>query len=158
MEINFYQVLFQALNFGVILWVLTKYLYKPVLKLLDDRAAKINEGMAAAERNLKASDEAEKTKKSELAKARKESAALISKAESEARAKADTILAEARRKAKEESTKILADAQKEVAGSKAKLEKEAATLGAAMVKAALAKSLSTKEIESITSSMLKSLK
>jgi len=78
MEINIWQVLFQVINFGVILFVLNKILYKPVLKLLDDRAKKINEGQAMAEKNLKEAAELDKVRKTELAKVRKEASAIIS--------------------------------------------------------------------------------
>ena len=57
MEINLYQVLFQIFNFGVVMYLLNKVLYKPVLKMLDERAKKINEGMALADKNLKAAEE-----------------------------------------------------------------------------------------------------
>jgi len=158
MEINIWQIAFQILNFGLVMFLLNKVLYKPVMKMLDDRAKKINEGMAAAEKNLKANDEIEKTKKTEASKARKEASTIISKAESDAKIKADGIVADARRKAKEEATKIVADAQKELDSSHAKLEKEAVSLAGALAKKALEKSLSSKEIEAITAGMLKANK
>ena len=84
MEINIYQILFQILNFGVVMYLLNKVLYKPVMKMLDDRAKKINEGMSQAEKNLKAGEEIEKTKKAEVSKARKEASSIIAAAEVDA--------------------------------------------------------------------------
>lgn len=154
MEINIYQILFQILNFGVVMYLLNRVLYKPVLKMLDDRAKKINEGMSQAEKNLKAGDEIEKTKKAELAKARKEASSILAAAESDARHKADDILKKAHDKAKEDAAKLLTGAEKELENSRAKLQKEAVSLAGALAKKALEGSLTAKEIEAITKKML----
>lgn len=155
MEINIYQILFQILNFGVVMYLLNKVLYKPVMKMLDDRAKKINEGMSQAEKNLKAGEEIEKTKKSEVSKARKEASAIINAAEVDAKKKADEIIKKAHEKAKEEVANMTKAAEKEIENAKAKLQKEAATIAAAMAKKALEGALSAKEIEAITAKMLK---
>ena len=155
MEINVYQILFQIFNFGVVMYLLNRVLYKPVMKLLDDRAKKINEGMSQAEKNLKAGEEIEKTKKAELAKARKEANALIATAEADARRKADEIIKKAHDKAKEDVAKLTASAEKELAQSKARLEKETVSLAGALAKKALEGALSAKEIEAITSKLIK---
>ena len=50
----------QVVNFSVILIVLRKFAYKPILKMLSDRREKIEEGIKMAdqaEKNLKESDE-----------------------------------------------------------------------------------------------------
>lgn len=154
MEINIYQILFQILNFGVVMYLLNKLLYKPVTKMLDDRAKKINEGMSQAEKNLKAGEEIEKTKKAELSKARKEAGAIIAAAEVDAKKKADEIIKKAHEKAKEEVANMTKAAEKEIENSKAKLQKEAATLAAAMAKKALEGALSAKEVEAVTKKML----
>ena len=155
MEINIYQILFQILNFGVVMYLLNKVLYKPVIKMLDDRAKKINEGMSQAEKNLKAGEEIEKTKKAEVSKARKDASAIVTAAEADARRKADEIIKKAHDKAKEEVANMTKAAEKEIENSKAKLQKEAATIATAMAKKALEGALSAKEIETITAKMLK---
>lgn len=158
MEINIWQILFQIFNFGLVMFLLNKVLYKPVMKMLDDRAKKINEGMSQAEKNLKAGEELEKMKKLELTKARKEAAAIMSKAEADARVKADTLIGEAKKKAKDEAAKLLDNANKEIESNHAKLEKKAVELALAMTKATLANSLSSKDVETITTGMLKAIK
>jgi F-type H+-transporting ATPase subunit b len=155
MEINFLQVLFQVVNFGVILFLLNKILYKPVLKLLDDRAKKINDGMAMAEKNIKEAGETEKLKKAELAKARKEANAIIVLAEKDAKAKADSIIREARAKAKAEAVTILDQANKEVEHNQAKRAKQMGVLATKQLESALGKTLTAKEIDAITVAMLK---
>ena len=155
MEINIYQVLFQIFNFGVVMYLLNKVLYKPVLKMLDERAKKINEGMALADKNIKAADESEKSKKAEIAKARKEASVILATAEKEAKAKADKIISEAKAKAKAEAAAMMDSAAKEIESNKAKADKAIATLATKQAQLALGGSLSAKEIEAITTSMLK---
>jgi len=137
MEINFLQVLFQVVNFGVILFLLNKILYKPVLKLLDDRAKKINDGMYLAEKNIKEAGETEKLKKAELAKARKEASAIIVLAEKDAKSVADSIIREARAKAKAEAVAILDGANKEVEHNQAKNAKQMGILATERLESAL---------------------
>ena len=158
MEINIWQVLFQAVNFGVILFVLNKVLYKPVMKMLDDRAKKINDGMAAAEKNLKEAGEIEKLKKAEVAKARKDAAAIIRQAEVEAKKAADSILEASKKKAKDEAERIVKNAESEIAAAKKAMEGQAVELALAMAKKALAAALTAAETEKITKAMLKELK
>lgn len=155
MEINIYQVLFQIFNFGVVMYLLNKVLYKPVLKMLDERAKKINEGMALADKNIKAADESEKSKKAEIAKARKEASVILATAEKEAKAKADKIISEAKAKAKAEAAAMMDSAAKEIESNKAKADKAIAALATKQAQLALGGSLSAKEIDSITTSMLK---
>lgn len=155
MEINIYQILFQIFNFGVVMYLLNKVLYKPVMKMLDERAKKINEGMALADKNVKAAEDAEKTKKSEIAKARKEASVILATAEKEAKAKADKIISEAKAKAKLEAASILNATAKEIESNKAKADKQMTTLAVKQAQVALGGSLSAKEIEAITNSMLK---
>ena len=63
MEIKLAQVIFQAINFLVVLSGLTFLLYKPVLKILEQRANKIKEAQQAAEATLKEKEGLEEYKK-----------------------------------------------------------------------------------------------
>ena len=86
MDIQFPQILFQILNFGVVLAGLSYLLYKPILKLLDERAERI----ASAEKSA-AEAHAEKASIDELKKkakhdAEKEAAKLLDKAKEDAAA------------------------------------------------------------------------
>lgn len=156
MEINLWQVIFQAANFGVILYLLAKYLYKPLMKLLDERAKKINEGLAAAEKNVKNAAEAEKAVKAELTKAKKAGAVIIADAEKEAKAKAAEIVEAARVKAKAEANKIVSDAKVSVEAFDKRVKAEASKIAASMLKDALI-GLPAKDAEKITSNIIAQL-
>lgn len=158
MEINIMQVLFQAVNFGLIFFVLVKYLYKPVLKLLDDRAVKINDGLKAAEKNLKSQTELEEAKAKELTKARREATKLLADAKAEAKLKANEYLKDAKAKAHKEVEAMLANAKSGTASAEKKMAESLKDLTITTTKKLLAESLSAKEIKSITDRMVKKLK
>ena len=84
MEIHFDQILLQLINFGIVLFVLVKFLYKPVLKILDQRSEKIDAGLAAAEKNLEEQAKVEELKKKQLTQAEKQASKIIEEAKLEA--------------------------------------------------------------------------
>lgn len=86
----------QVVNFLILLILLSKFLYKPIVKMLDNRAEKIKAGLAAAEKSQQ-----------DLKKADVESEKIREKAYSEA----NEILAGAKTEASEEAKKIVAKAE-----------------------------------------------
>jgi len=158
MEINFSQVLFQVVNFGVIFWVLTKYLYKPVLKLLADRQEKINAGLAAAEKNLKTEQASEDEKKAILAKTRKEAAAIIKDATVESKKQADAMIREAKEKAALEANRILTKAENAAAQKQKEASLALKDLVIATTSKVLSETLSAKDLSGINKAIAKKLK
>lgn len=158
MEINFLQVLFQVVNFGVILFVLTKFLYKPIQKVLDERQAKINDGLKAAEVSLKTQAEVEDSKKKELGRARREAAKIIEGAKKDAKVQADAMLKDAKDKAGKEAAAILESAKSSAAASQKKQDAALKELTVATTKRLLSGTLSAKEVAAITNSMVSKLK
>lgn len=92
------QLLTQVFNFVVMVVLLTKFLYKPILKALEARKKKIAEGLEYAE---KMQQEAEKNEKK-----RQE---IIDKAKEEAR----KIIEESKKTGKQVETEIINKAQQE---------------------------------------------
>jgi F-type H+-transporting ATPase subunit b len=103
MEIDIKQILLQVLNFGVLFFILTKFLFKPILKVLDKRSAKIEEGLALAESNKKAQEQIEQRSKQILDKAEKKGAELIDAARKESKELGKQLIEEA----KAESAKVI---------------------------------------------------
>lgn len=125
MEIRLDQILFQVLNFAIILYVLRRFVFGPVMKMLDDRASKIKDGLHAAEKNLKiqeeleakaatASKDAQKEAKSVITEAKKQAEELIKQAEVEAKEKARKTLAKEREAFEASLTKEKAAFQKQL--------------------------------------------
>lgn len=92
-------ILIQVVNFGLLMAILTYFLYKPVLKVLAERQEKIAQGVKDAEEAGKAKAEATEEKKLVIATANKEAEAMTSRAKEHAVVKADEILAAAQVKA-----------------------------------------------------------
>ena len=107
MEIQLTNILFQIVNFGVVFGSLVFLLYKPILKLFEERSKRIAEGQKAAEQAIKEKEKIkaleEKTKK----KLEKRVAELMEKAVSEAEAEKQRILQQARKQAEAEVEKAV---------------------------------------------------
>ncbi len=80
MDIQLPQILFQIINFSVVVGALTYLLYKPVQKILDERANRIEEGQKAAQKAMTEQQHAEELKKQYKKDAEKEAAAIIAEA------------------------------------------------------------------------------
>lgn len=104
-------LLAQIINFLVIMWLLRRFLYKPVLNMLDERREKIRESLSAAE--TARADAAQRTQENEeiLAQARREAQEIIRRAEEGARRREADIMA----RAKEEADSVKQRAQEEIA-------------------------------------------
>lgn len=58
--VNIPVLIAQLINFTALLILLRLFVYKPVLKMLDERRTRIQEGLSAAERGREAGEEASK--------------------------------------------------------------------------------------------------
>ncbi len=87
-----------------------KFVWPPVVKALDERAAKIAEGLAAAERGRQSLDLAAKRSAEALREGKGKVAELIAQAE----VRAQRIIEEAKEQARVEAEKIVASAQAEI--------------------------------------------
>ncbi len=96
--INLWMLAFQALNFAILLFVLYKFAYGPMITFLDDRTAKIDQGIK---------DAAEA--KEMLKKALEQEAQIMLDAQKEAKKVIDLAMQQAKKQA--ESTLQLAEAQ-----------------------------------------------
>jgi len=109
MQIQLSQILFQLLNFGVVLAGLSYLLYKPIIKLLDERATRIAAAeKAAAEAHAEKASIDELKKKAKI-EAEKEAAKLLDKAKEDAAALKKELV----KKAKDE---LAAEHEKAVKG------------------------------------------
>ena len=101
----------QFIVFFILAGFTMKFVWPPMMKALDERAQKIADGLAAAERSKADSKEAEKRVQLELAGARDE----VQKRIVEAEKRAQMIIDEAKHTATEESNRILANARADAA-------------------------------------------
>lgn len=138
--INAKLLLAQLINFVILLWVLYKFAYGPVLKMLDERTKKIEKGLKDAEDSHKKLAEISEKEKAVLVEARKQAQEIIKKAEESAVASATEISASA----KNQADKMLETAKKQIEQEKEKILTEIKSEVADMVVLATEKILNKK--------------
>ncbi len=158
MEIEVRQILFQILNFGVLFFVLVKFLFRPILNLLDSRSKRIEEGLAAAEKSLRERELLETQKVEELAKAEKKATAIIAAAREESKKMGTELIKEAREEGKKAREKDEAEFKASLASIEKDMQSRLAEYVVAATKKALQDSLSTSAIQEIAAKEIKKLK
>ena len=158
MEINVQQLILQIVNFSIIFFLLSKFVYKPILKILDERANKVADGLKAAEKSIQEQVLMEETKQKELVKTQKEVAKILEEANKKANVLSKSIVDEARTEAqkviKNEETQLRARLEKE----ESRLKGEIANLVTDTTKTILKNNLSTKHQKEIIKSQISDLK
>lgn len=104
----------QVVNFLFLVFVLAKFAYKPVAKMMEDRKNKIASDLEAAEKARTDAEAIQKECAEKLAAARQEAAAIIEEARKDAQALRDKAVADTRA----EQDKIVADAKAAIANDK----------------------------------------
>ena len=99
----------QAVVFAILVWFTMKFVWPPITKALDERAQKIADGLAAADKAKSELASANKRVEAELVTSRNETAARLADADR----RAQGIVEEAKARATEEANKIIAAAQAE---------------------------------------------
>lgn len=108
MEIQFPQIIFQIINFGVVLGALHFLLNKPIQKIFEERANRVKEGQEAASESIKEKEQLNSLKKKVRQDAEKEAAVLMTEARNKAKDQKSMVLAEAKAQAKTEIAKMKA--------------------------------------------------
>lgn len=118
----------QFVVFFILAGFTMKFVWPPLMKALDERARKITDGLAAADRGKAEMAAAEKRAQAELASARDEGQRRIGDAEK----RAQSIIEEAKKTAAEEAARIVAaakaDAEQQVAKAREELRAQVAAL------------------------------
>lgn len=100
----------QLIVFFILVWFTIKFVWPPVAKALDERADKIAEGLAAAERGKSDFEQAEKKVAELLAEGRTQATEFVANAEK----RAAKIVEEAKEQASSEAARIVAQARADV--------------------------------------------
>ena len=106
MDINM-SLIGQMITFAILVWFTMKFVFPPLTRMLDERAKKIADGLAAAERGQQSMAAAEKRIEVELSNARNEGQKRISEAEKRAQLVAEEI----KQNALVEAARIIAQAK-----------------------------------------------
>ncbi|MEX0621668.1 MAG: F0F1 ATP synthase subunit B [Candidatus Woykebacteria bacterium] len=118
-------LLAQIVNFVILLFLLQRFLYKPILKVLEERRKKIEASIKQAEDIEKRYEESSKKQAEILIKARGEAAEIVDSAKKEAKSLSEQMQAEAKKSIDEtikrtqesltlEKQKIIAEARSNI--------------------------------------------
>ncbi|MFZ5845054.1 MAG: F0F1 ATP synthase subunit B [Patescibacteria group bacterium] len=113
-------LLAQIVNFTIVVWVLNRLLYKPIIKFLDKRRAEIAEGIKQAQEMREEEEKIQEKREKILDTARREAQRLINQAKEQAKEKEREIIASAHTQAQE----IIKRGKSEVGELRKTLEKE----------------------------------
>jgi len=146
---EFPKFLWQVVNFLILLWILKKFAYKPILNMLDERKKSIEDAINNAET---AKNEAEKLRKdyeSRLAAAKQEAQEIIATATKFGEEMKNQIVTEAQN----EAAKAIQRAQEEIAREKeqavAALRDEVAVLAVLAAGKVLGKAITVEDHEKL---------
>lgn len=123
--LNWKLLIIQAVNFGVLLLALWYFLYRPVLKMLDARREKIEEGVKSAEKSQERLREIEGERDTVLKDATKSAEELLGSSKeraqeqasqivNDANTRADSILVSAEQRAQEAKEQALRESKEEI--------------------------------------------
>ena len=112
--VDIWKLAFQIVNFLLLLYLLNRFLFKRVLRLLDDRQSRISQGLEDAETAARDRELARAEREAALAEARREAEAMVQRAAKTAEATSAEILAGAKASAEQ----ITARARDEIAAEK----------------------------------------
>lgn len=100
----------QAITFAILIWFTMKFVWPPVTAALEERAKKIADGLAAAEKAKRDLSNAEVRSNEALAEAKTRASEIIALSEK----RRNEIIDEARTEAKAEALRVMAAARVEV--------------------------------------------
>lgn len=111
----------QAINFIIVMLLLWKFAYTPILNMLTERKSKIEQGLKDSEEAAKAKAKAETESEKILEKAYKDANEIIKNAKAAATSEGSIIV----KKASEQADRIMKSAKEEAASTKEKVMSEA---------------------------------
>lgn len=120
MKIDWFTVIAQAFNFLVLLWLMKRFLYKPILKAIDEREKRVAGELADADAKKTAADKQKEEYDRKAGEMNDQGTAFLKQARDEAQTEKERLLQEAR-DAAEELGKKRRDA---LAGEEATLREE----------------------------------
>ncbi len=139
-HIDWMLIIAQLVNFAIVLFVLKRYAYGPVLKMMTERSEKIEKGVKDAEHAHKKLAEIAEKEKEVLVEAKKQATAIIAQAEAVALKNKEAILEES----KQQTQKLLTDAAKKMEAERVQMMQDIKAQVAELVVAATGKVLAEK--------------
>ena len=148
----------QIVNFVILLLILKKFAYKPIMKVLDERKHKIETSLKQAEEVEKKLAETEKKQKEIIGNAERESTKIIEEAKNAAKKMQENTLVETNKKVEETLVKNKATLRLEGERMVNEVKSDMVVLVTEVTRKVLGKELSSKDNEDLIKKSLEELK
>ncbi|HKJ22259.1 MAG TPA: F0F1 ATP synthase subunit B [Gammaproteobacteria bacterium] len=147
-------LIIQIISFVVMIWLVNKYLWRPISALLEQRQQRIADGLAAAEKGKHERELAEKHAKETLSDAKSRSAEIIAQAER----RAGEIVEESKAQARSEGERLVeaanAEIEQEFIRAREQLRKEVADIAVEGARKILQREIDAKAHDDILQDMV----
>lgn len=145
MEFDLKQTITQIIAFLIMLWVLKRYTWKPLLSLLDERTEKIAAAFAAAEEKNREADQKKAEYEKKLGKINEEGRVILQKAIQESNQISQEIQANAQKKGQEILAKAKEQSERDLKKARIELKKEMVEISFQALEKLIGISLKTEE-------------
>ncbi|HET7580234.1 MAG TPA: F0F1 ATP synthase subunit B [Bacillales bacterium] len=145
MEFIWTNSVIQIIAFLILYWVLQKFAFGPLFRIMDKRKEHIHNEVSAAEKAHERANEAVKKQKEELEKARNEAYQIIENAKKQADSQGDKILANAKEQAERTLEEARAEIEREREKAVASLREQTAELSVMLASKIIEKELDADE-------------
>lgn len=145
LEFDWRVALYAIINFAVLAGLLTLFLYKPVLRMLDQRQADIDQALAEAAQAKRLAATTESRLQEEAEQAREQAAALVAAGREQAEQERQRLLAQAQQEAEQVARIERERLAQERVQAERELEKRAARLAVEAAEQLLRQGLTEKQ-------------
>jgi F-type H+-transporting ATPase subunit b len=138
-------LLIQAINFLILIFLLSKFLFKPLTKFLADRSAGIEKSLAEAKAANEAAAKAQAEYQAQMRDAQREIAAVREQGQREVEAERQRLLQASRQEAERLVAQAKAEIEAETKRARVVLRQETATLALAVAERLLRRTVSAED-------------
>ena len=156
-SVNFWQIVISLVNLLILTWIIKRFLYKPVKKMLDARRAAIDADYAQAQAAREEAEENRLNYEAAMAAAKQTGDQIIADANRTAEYRGNEIIADAREKASEIRRQAEADAVLERKKAEAEMKHEIANVSAQLTGKLLQREINEEDHRGLIDSFLNEL-
>jgi F-type H+-transporting ATPase subunit b len=139
--LNVSELIWQIVAFGLLIFVLQRFLYRPVLRMLDERRSRIDQSMRDAQTAAEKAAAAQAEFERRINDSKKEAQVILAKANETSAKLKEELLVEAREQARELVDKAKEEIEAERARTMSQLEKQIADLAITVSQRVIGESL-----------------
>ncbi len=156
-SVNIWQIVISFANLAILTWIVKRFLFKPVKKVLDTRRSEIDESYAKAEAANAKAEENRRNYEAAMSAAQQTANQMISDAAREAERRGGEIESEARARATEIRRQAEADAQLERKKAEQDMKREIADVSTQLTGKLLEREINEEDHRALIDSFLQEI-